>query len=70
MGQILELKEGDPIEVHEGLRSMIFKTANNLNESSALLNLEIKSGVQFNSRDFYFREPEILEEIIDLYNEL
>ncbi len=67
MGKILNLEEGHPIEVHRGLRSIILKVIEDLKTNTEFLFSEIKPGVQFNSRDFYFREEEILQEIFELY---
>ena len=67
MGKILELTEGDPVEVHKGLRSLIYKTIDWLNAITGCSSFGIHPGVQFNSRDFYFRESEILKEILELY---
>ncbi len=67
MGKILNLQEGHPVEVHKGLRSLILRVIQDLSSNKSFHCYEIKPGVQFNSRDFYFREPEILQEIFELY---
>jgi sugar phosphate isomerase/epimerase len=70
MGEILGLEEGDPVEVHKALIKMIRYAYNKLVDSPTFQNKPIKNvfpGVQINTREFYFKEPTIVDEITSCY---
>jgi sugar phosphate isomerase/epimerase len=69
LGQSLGIEEAEPDLVHIALIKRIQSAMLNLEKYSIRWKKEIKGMIQMNSRDFFFRDEEILAEITKLYTQ-
>ncbi len=67
MGEVLGLEEGHPVEVHKALIKMIKTAYENVASTFPQVSDTVNPCVQFNTREFYFRDEEIVEQVKDLY---
>ncbi len=67
MGKVLDLEEGHPVEVHKALIKKIKAPFLQLAQDFPILGKKFKPSVQINTGNFYFRDPEILEQILNEY---
>lgn len=63
LGKMLGIQEGDPIEVHQKLIDLVLHGHEPISPQSYVL----VPTLQMNSREFYFREAELLTEILEFY---
>jgi sugar phosphate isomerase/epimerase len=69
LGDILGLEEGEPVEVHSKLIQMVQRSFSKIKEKEQNFGELFSAGLQMNTRDFYFREPGMIDEIIECYKD-